>query len=135
MSLSLAYGQRNCDKVSYRSPDLINWRYNGPCRMSNYRSSEASLMNIVLNLSNPVNLAACSGLGSHSRLKVIYNERTQKYVFDGFGGLVNSVGASVFTSDLLRAGYTYAGRMVPSYGYLCYVVEGLGLSYLNCKGY
>ncbi|KAG4435056.1 hypothetical protein IFR05_009462 [Cadophora sp. M221] len=111
-------GAAICDKISYSSPDLINWFYNGP------------LFNLTTNMN------VCSGFGSCSRPKVVYNEKTKKYVLYGFASVTGGPpGIPVFTSDQLTKGYTFAGRMIPDYHPSGYGVEDLGLAVIDGKGY
>ncbi|PVH81295.1 glycoside hydrolase family 43 protein [Cadophora sp. DSE1049] len=107
-----------CDKISYSSPDLTNWYYNGP------------LFNLTTNMN------VCSGFGSCSRPKVVYNEKTKKYVLYGFASVTGATpNIPVFTSDQLTKGYTFAGRMIPDYHPSGYGVEDLGLAVIDGKGY
>ncbi|KAI9053403.1 hypothetical protein LZ554_002361 [Drepanopeziza brunnea f. sp. 'monogermtubi'] len=112
-------GVEPCDKVSWSSPNLVDWYFNGP------------LFSLTENAQH-----CLVGFGSCSRPKVIYNEKTQKYVFYGFAARIfGPAGVPVFTSDSLTSGYTFAGEMVPEYAPAGWGVEDLGLSVFDGKAY
>ncbi|KAJ5032416.1 uncharacterized protein L3040_009021 [Drepanopeziza brunnea f. sp. 'multigermtubi'] len=112
-------GAEACDKVSWSSPNLIDWYFNGP------------LFNLTENAQY-----CLVGLGSCSRPKVIYNEKTRKYVFYGFATRGSGPATvPVFTSDSLTSGYTFAGEMIPDYAPAGWSVEDLGLTVLDGKAY
>lgn len=133
----------------------MNW-YRNPTECEfNYLFSKTSLTPVVFNISEPVNAKACSGIfGSCDRPKVIYNEKTSKYVLMAFAGMYPhrspslsvcyslrraapgaEPGIPVFTSDYLTHGYTFQGHLIQKTWWYGQGVEDLSLAVIDGEGY